>query len=114
LEEIRIVPNPFDIRARSLQFGLTPGATDRIAFYGLPPECIIRIFTERGDLIKTIVHDDGSGDELWNSLTESNQLVVSGVYIVHFEVTKDVFDQDSGELLIKKGKTAFRKLIVIR
>ncbi len=114
LSEIRVVPNPFDVRSRSIQFGSTPGATDRIAFYGLPPECKIRIFTERGDLIKTITHVDGSGDELWNSLTESNQLVVSGIYIVHFEVTKDVHDPDTGALTIKKGETTFRKLIVIR
>lgn len=114
LSKIRIVPNPYDIRSRSLQFGLTPGASDRIAFYGLPPECIIRIFTERGDLIKTIIHDDGSSDELWNSLTESNQVVVSGVYVVHFEVTSDVYDRDTGDLTINKGETAFRKLIVIR
>ncbi len=114
LSEIRVVPNPFDIRSRSLQFGTTPGSTDRIAFYGLPPECKIRIFTERGDLIKTITHDDGSGDEFWNSLTESNQLVVSGVYIVHFEVTNNVFDPESGELTLKKGANTLKKLVVIR
>ena len=58
--------------------------------------------------------DDGSGDEFWNSLTESNQLVVSGIYIVHFEATTDVFDPETGELTISKGESTHRKLIVIR
>lgn len=114
LSEIRIVPNPFDIRARRLQFGDTPGSQDRIAFYGLPPECIIRIFTERGDLIKTIYHTDGSGDEIWNSLTSSEQMIVSGVYIAHFEVTKDVVDPNTGVVKLRKGDSTFRKFIVIR
>ncbi len=97
--DIRIVPNPFHIQARDLQFG-SGQSKDRIAFFGLPPVCTIRIFTERGDLIKTIEHNDGTGDELWDSLTESRQLIVSGLYIVHFQ-TPD-------------GQSDFRKLIVIR
>ncbi|MCD6081471.1 fibronectin, partial [candidate division WOR-3 bacterium] len=75
---------------------------------------IIRIYTERGDLIKTIVHDDGSGDEAWESVTSSRQLVVSGVYIAHFEVTRDYYDPETGELLYKKGDQAIRKFIIIR
>jgi hypothetical protein len=97
LSDIRIVPNPFDVRARDLQFA---GAPDRIAFFGLPPQCTIRIFTERGDLVHTIEHTDGSGDELWNSLTSSGQVIVSGVYIVHF-ATPD-------------GQSEYKKFIVIR
>ncbi|HEX9658641.1 MAG TPA: hypothetical protein VGA18_00010 [Rhodothermales bacterium] len=97
LSDIRIVPNPFDVRARDLQF---PGAPDRIAFFGLPPQCTIRIFTERGDLVHTIEHTDGSGDELWNSLTSSGQVIVSGLYIVHF--------------LTPDGQSEHKKFIVIR
>lgn len=98
LADIRVVPNPYNIRARELQFGSV--APDRIAFFGLPPECTIKIFTERGDLIETLEHTDGSGDELWDSLTSSRQVVVSGLYIAVIE-TPD-------------GRSAVRKFIIIR
>jgi len=98
LAAIRVVPNPYNIRARQLQFG--NAAPDRLAFFGLPPECTIKIYTERGDLIETLAHTDGSGDELWDSLTSSRQVVVSGLYIAHFE-TPD-------------GRSTFRKFIIIR
>jgi hypothetical protein len=35
-----------------------------------------------GDLIKTIEHVSGSADDEWNLITESNQFVASGVYIL--------------------------------
>ena len=98
MSAIRVVPNPFDARASKLQFG---GVTvDRLAFYGLPPMCTIRIYTERGDLIKTLEHTDGSSDELWDSTTEFRQIIVSGVYIAVFSSPD--------------GKTVMRKFIVIR
>ncbi|MCA9742201.1 fibronectin [candidate division KSB1 bacterium] len=97
LDSIRVVPNPYDIRSRALQF---PGEPDKIAFYDIPGQCTIKIYTERGDLIKTIIHDDGSGDESWNSVTEYGQIIVSGVYIVTFETPN--------------GDRAIRKFIVIR
>ncbi len=69
-------------------------------FYNIPGICTIKIFTERGDLIETIEHTNGSGDEAWNSITSSAQTVVSGLYIVVFE-TPD-------------GQKAIRKFVVIR
>jgi len=112
LSEIRVVPNPYNIKANALQFGQS--APDRLAFYGLPPYCTINIFTETGDLIETIEHTSSSGDELWHSLTSSRQLVVSGLYIAYFEVSRDTYDEQTGQLLFKKGENTFRKFIVIR
>jgi hypothetical protein len=112
LADIRVVPNPYNIRAQSLQFGINN--PDRIAFYGLPPFCTIKIFTERGDLIQSLDHTDSSGDELWDQLTFSRQLVVSGLYIAYFEVTKDYRDERTGRLVYKKGENTFRKFIIIR
>jgi hypothetical protein len=112
LGAIRVVPNPYHISARKLQFGNE--APDRIAFFGLPPECTIKIYTERGDLIETIEHTDGTGDQLWDSLTSSRQVVVSGLYIAYFEVTKDFYDQETNELLFRKGDHTIRKFIIIR
>ncbi len=98
LEDIRVVPNPYHINASQLQFGMS--GANRLMFYELPPICTIKIYTERGDMIKTIKHTDGSGDEEWTQITSSTQMIVSGVYIAHIE-TPD-------------GETAFRKFIIIR
>jgi hypothetical protein len=98
LSAIRVVPNPYDARAREIQFGTqTP---DRIAFFGLPGVCTIKIYTERGDLVKTLEHNNGSGDELWDSTTTYRQVIVSGVYIAVI-TTPD-------------GTSVIRKFIVIR
>jgi len=114
LEHVRVVPNPYDIRARMWQFG-DDFQYDRIAFYELPPICIVKVFTERGDLIWEKYHDNGSGDELWDSMTSSRQIVVSGVYILYVEVPQDIYaEQDiiatrdyynpkTGDLEIAKG-----------
>jgi len=112
LEAIRVVPNPYNIKARDLQYGIS--GPDRIMFLDIPPFCTIKIFTERGDLIYTIEHNDGSGDAEWNSVTSSRQVVVSGVYIAYFEVTEDYYDSQTGELLFKKGDNAIRKFVIIR
>jgi hypothetical protein len=96
--DIRVVPNPYNIRAQALQFGTEQ--PDQISFFGLPPQCTIKIFTESGELVETIEHTNGSGDESWQSLTSSRQVVVSGLYIAYFQ-TPD-------------GRSTFRKFIIIR
>ncbi len=90
LEDIRVVPNPYNINARLNQFD----EENKIMFYNLPPQCTIKIFNESLDLIKTIEHTDESGDEPWldplrdeNSYmnTSSQQYPASGLYIAHIE-----------------------------
>ena len=83
-------------------------------FLNIPGHCIIRIYTENGNLINTIHHENGSGDERWNSNTSSGQVVVSGIYIVHFTVTQDYTDPLTGALKYRKGETAFQKCVIIR
>lgn len=81
MSNIRVVPNPYVVNADlSVRF---PGTQDedKIAFYNIPGECTIRIFTELGELVKTIEHTNGSGDAYWYSVTSSNQFVASGIYI---------------------------------
>lgn len=106
MSAIRIVPNPYIISSNindqqivtsqgviSLRI---PGAPDRLAFYNIPGYCTIRIYTELGELIYTIDHNDGSGDAYWQSITSSNQVVVSGVYIAVIQDTR------TGEMTRKK------------
>ena len=112
LSQIRIVPNPYNIRAVNYQFG--ESAPDRIMFFNIPPKCRIKIFTEAGELINTIEHTNNSGDESWNLITSSRQVIVSGLYIAYFEVSEDAADPNTGEPLFKKGESTYLKFIVIR
>ncbi len=119
LADVRIVPNPFNFGARAIQF---PGENNKIMFYDIPPYCQIKIFSESGDLIKTIDHDNGSGDQVWGIVEEANshstsntgQLIVSGIYIAFIEVTQDYTDPSSGTRLFKKGESTTAKFVVVR
>ena len=114
MSEIRVVPNPWNIKSRNIQFGLANEMNwDRLAFYNLPPTCKIKIYTEVGDLIATIDHNDGSGEDFWHSVTSSNQVIVSGLYIAYFEVTEDASDSQ-GNVIYRKGDNIFKKFIIIR
>jgi len=99
LEQVRVVPNPYDIRSRAFQFG-AQSQYDRIAFYGLPPICKLMIFTERGDKIWVKDHLNGTGDELWDSQTSSGQIIATGIYMLYVEVPG--------------GGSIIRKFVVIR
>ncbi len=110
LKRIRIVPNPFNVRNNSLQY---VGEPNRVMFLNLPEICEIKIFTERGDLIYSDLHE-GSGDFRWDLLTSSRQIIVSGLYIVTFYVPRDIVDLTTGDLLIRKGESVIKKFVVIR
>lgn len=98
LSNARIVPNPFHVGATSnLRY---PGA-ERIGFLDIPGNSTIKIYTERGDLVKEIHHTDGTGDEFWNLQTDAQQMLVSGLYVAAIE------DHETGD-------TIFKKFIVVR
>lgn len=100
LDEIRIVPNPFNLSAdaNTLRF---VDQRDRLYFYNIPGNCDIKIYTEYGELIKVIKHINGTGDEPWNCVTSSNQIVVSGIYLA--VITDNV-----------KGNSKIMKFVIIR
>lgn len=117
MEAIRVVPNPYIISANQERLrypGVGTREPDKLAFFNLPGQCRIRIFTESGELIYDINHNDGSGDEYWYAVTSSNQVVVSGIYLAHIEVTEDIFDQKSAEKIYKKGQSRIVKFVIIR
>jgi len=99
LDAIRVVPNPYNIAADPNRL-LYPNEPNKIGFLNIPGECTIKIYTELGELIKTIEHTNGSGDEYWDLTTSYNQIIVSGVYIVVIETPN--------------GERAIRKFVVIR
>jgi hypothetical protein len=100
---VRIVPNPYIVRAGEFNF---TGEDNKLLFVNLPPYCTLRIYTVTGDLIKTIEHTNGSADETWDQITESNQLIVSGVYILMVDNAQDITRKSIGG--------AIEKFVVIR
>ncbi len=97
--DLRVVPNPWDAGDAFNKYG--PAGTDdyrKIRFIHLPPVCTIKIYTEAGDLVRTIEHGGTaglpSGDEDWDQITDFNQEVVSGVYVA-------VVDSDQGTDVVK-------------
>ena len=98
LETVRVVPNPLNVNANNF-----PGEPNKIVFMDVPAYCTINIYTESGDLVKTINHDSGSGDEIWGgnildlqTVSDSGQLLVSGLYIAK------ITDNESGDMAVTK------------
>jgi len=83
---VRVVPNPYISRAGDFNFA----EDNQLLFVNLPPYCTIRIYTVTGDLIKTINHQTGRADRIWDQVTDYNQLVASGVYILHIGDAKNI------------------------
>jgi len=98
LEAVRVVPNPYHVQADT---DVRYSDQDRLAFLDVPGNCTIKIYTQLGELVETIEHTDGSGDEYWDQTTSSRQVVASGLYIAH--ITDNVTDE-----------TAERKFVIIR
>ena len=101
LSDIIIAPNPYNINDPTVQ---AQGWVDfrGIVFFNLPSYCEISIYSEDGDLVKEILHDSPvrAGSLRWEMLTESQQVISSGVYIATFT------DIDGG--------VTFRKFVVAR
>ncbi|MFQ6032710.1 MAG: T9SS type A sorting domain-containing protein [Candidatus Zixiibacteriota bacterium] len=81
LSEIKVVPNPYIAHAIwEIKEGIR-----KIQFTHLPDVCTIRIYTLAGDLVKTIQHDNLTGTEDWDMLSENQQGIVAGVYFYHVQ-----------------------------
>ena len=98
-----VVPNPY-VGAASFEPGLfaTSGRGDRrMEFRGLPQSCTIRIYTVRGDLVRTLTHDGSTdGYVAWDLRTKDNLDVAPGLYVYHV---------DAGQVGTHIGKFAIIK-----
>ncbi|OVE79692.1 hypothetical protein BVY01_01820 [bacterium I07] len=101
LDDVIIAPNPYNINDPKV---IAQGWVDfrGIVFFNLPTYVKIKIYTEDGDLVKTIIHqsEGDAGSLQWNMLTETQQVIASGVYIATFEADD--------------GGVAYRKFVVAR
>jgi hypothetical protein len=107
LDDVRVYPNPF--RQHSQLRG--PGEEYRMEFVNVPSKCTIRIYTLAGDLVRTIEHTSGSGDEPWGSkaigdyqVTRYLQFVAPGPYI--FQVESHVAGHE--------GESKLGKFVIIK
>ncbi|NQV30248.1 MAG: hypothetical protein HQ508_05105 [Candidatus Marinimicrobia bacterium] len=102
-DSVRIVPNPYILTGKELNF---TGDSNKLLFVGLPAYCTITIYNSTGDKIKAIPHTSGSGDESWDQLSDSNQRIVSGVYIAYIS---DCENLDGSTL-----EDVFEKFVIVR
>ena len=91
--KIRVLPNPWSASIHSGHFAGRTGnpvadsqsGYSRVLFINIPSYCTIKIYTVDGHLVKTIVHDSNPGTNsnstTWNMISDSDQYVVSGVYV---------------------------------
>lgn|GEM_PF-2230592 len=115
-EAVRVVPNPYNINGNTYLgsaypsgsgYNFSGGFRDQstLMFVNLPEQCEIKIYNSVGDLIRTLDHNDGSGDQRWwPMLTDNNTWPASGVYFYTIEAT-------SGDL---EGQVAMGKFVIIR
>lgn len=88
LDDIAVVPNPYvGTSAFEPRSQIEGRGERRIQFIHLPPQCTIKIFNLRGELIKTLYHDGltSDGAEWWDLQTEEQQDVAFGVYVYHVD-----------------------------
>ncbi len=120
-DKVRVVPNPINVKGNTYKVGsefqpVPHNSTgfnydggnkeqNTMLFVNLPAACTIKVYTSTGDLIKTLEHTSGSGDEKWAPvLTDDNVYPASGVYFYTIEVR-------GGPL---KGQVGTGKIIIIR
>jgi hypothetical protein len=107
LEDIRVYPNPFRQHSQLR----SPGEQYRIEFVNVPAKCTIRIYTLAGDLVRTLEHNSGDGDEPWGSkaigdyqVTRYLQFVAPGTYL--FQVESHVAGHE--------GESKIGKFVIIK
>ncbi|MCG3120907.1 MAG: hypothetical protein ALAOOOJD_03802 [bacterium] len=89
LSNIAVVPNPYVGGAsweprNPFQFGR---GERRIYFINLPAKCTIRIYTMRGYLVDTLVHEAPAenGAEAWDLVSKDGMDIAYGVYVYHVD-----------------------------
>lgn len=83
LDRISVVPNPYLIN----HIGQSSNTDRRLYITRLPRECTIQLYTESGELLQTIEHQEENADgrvavEVWDLLTKANRQVQSQLVII--------------------------------
>lgn len=111
MENIRVVPNPYIVTNSWEPLNpYTSGHGPRhLHFIHLPPQCTIKIFTVRGQLVDVIEHQSitsgdnmniWNGTEVWDMLTKDELDIAYGVYIYHIDAGK--YGEKTGKFCVIK------------
>ncbi len=105
LSDVRVVPNPY-VSATKFESPLAPGITNgrgerKIEFQNLPDDATVKIFTSRGQHIRTLSHSGNihSGTISWDLKTKENLDIAYGVY---FYVVESLSGTKKGKIGIIK------------
>jgi hypothetical protein len=90
LSRVHTVPDPYYVQSKF------EASTDQkvLKFVGLPQDCIIRIYSVSGVLVRVLEHHSGNyssrstaqgSEHDWDLRNRNNQVVASGVYFWHVE-----------------------------
>ncbi len=88
MDKVAVVPNPYVTAAEWEPATAITGRGPRmIQFINLPEKCTIRIFTIRGEVVRTIEHEGtgGNGAEWWDLKTQDDQDIAFGMYLYHVD-----------------------------
>jgi hypothetical protein len=83
-----VVPNPYLGAAsfESSNFGVVGRGERRIEFRNVVRGCTIRIYTVRGELVRTLTHDGSSTSMVpWDLRTKDNLDAAPGLYVYHVD-----------------------------
>ncbi|MFO7841665.1 MAG: hypothetical protein R6V48_05875 [Fidelibacterota bacterium] len=105
---IKIVPNPINVRNEPIQFR---GNVNKLLFAGVPSGCRIKIYSERGDFVADV--EESEEGFAWYLTTDWQQILVSGIYIAHFEMMDD-FENPKTGVELRQGDSTIKKFIIIR
>ena len=98
--DVSVYPNPY--HGSNI---LESKYENKIFFTNLPPACKIFIYSMTGDLIKEILHDDGSTDNSWDLSSRRDLDVVSGLYFYIVKTNIPSFpEKQSGKFVILRGE----------
>jgi hypothetical protein len=101
LRKIYVVPNPY--RDGGSQF-TTPNyhnfPDNKMRFYNVPADCILKIYTPAGDLVWETIQRSGTGNIEWDARNLSGNDVSSGIYIFRLETMS--------------GDSVYGRIVVIR
>jgi hypothetical protein len=100
--DIRVVPNPYNVNSGSANYTGSAFDANKVLFVNLPAYCMIYIYTEAGELVKTIDHNTRNADHAWEQLTESGQYARSGIYVAKItDATNEAGDVSFPDAIVK-------------
>jgi len=98
-----VVPNPY-VGGASFEpapFGVQGRGDRRMEFRNLPKDCTVRIYTVRGELVRTLTHDGAMAGYIpWDLRTKDNLDVAPGLYI--YQVDAGITGSSVGKFAIIK------------